>query len=176
MGCDKSSPQKSAPGAGTTRRSEVRDSICPSSYPSSQPPTEAVPTESLSHGHAEGPIRQAIHETSDGGACSSRCFAVQRGSNCPKRERPRDAGSDGTRLAPRRQRALKLSGVWVPHPSPHRLLSAVRKQQVCCRLGACSPTGKMGQAELARRQSQSKRLYGSGLRRDFRAEILNFRR
>ena len=61
------------------------------------------------------------------------------GSSCLKREPSRDAGSHGTRLAPRRQRTAKFSGVWLPYPGPRYLLSARGKQQVCCWFGTFSP-------------------------------------
>src|SRR5882672_789952 len=88
----------------------------------SGPPIEALPQESVSYDSAEWPIRQTNHERSGGGACSSRCFAAERDGHCPKRERSRDAGSNGSRLAPGGTRGAKLSGVWFPCPSTRRLL------------------------------------------------------
>src|SRR5882762_10351506 len=117
---------------------------------SSEPPIEALPQESVSYDSAEWPIRETNHERSGGGACSSRCFAAQRDGHCPQRERSRDAGSDGRRLAPRGPRAAKLSGVWRPYPGTRRLLSARGKQQVCCRFGTFCFSKRMSQAPLAR--------------------------
>src|SRR6266481_9207776 len=91
---------------------------------SSDPPIEALPQESVSYVPTHWPIRQTNRERSGGGACSSRCFAAQRDGHCPKRERSRDAGSDGRRLAPRGPRAAKLSGVWLTYPSTRPLLPA----------------------------------------------------
>ena len=122
--------------------------------PVSQPPIRAVPTESVTYGFTHWPVRQANHETSGGGACSYKRFATQRGCNCSEHKRSRDASGDGTHLAPRRHRAVKLSGVWLPHAGPRCLLSAVGKQQVCCRFGAFSP---MGHASLGRCENQPKR-------------------
>src|SRR5216684_5912831 len=74
---------------------------------SSDSPIEALPKESVSYAPTHWPIRQTNPERSGGGACSSRCFAAQRDGHCPKREHSRDAGSDGTRLAPRGPRVAK---------------------------------------------------------------------
>jgi len=138
---------------------------------------EAMPTELALYGRADWPVRQANPETSGGRTCSSRCFA-ERGSDCPERERSRDADSHGTRRAPRRQRAASPSGVWLTYRGPRCLLSAHGKQQVCCWFGTFSSTKTVSQAPLARRESQSKRLHvrdtsGFGLRRAFSVEILN---
>src|SRR6266446_2451650 len=145
---------------------------------SSGPPIEALPQESVSYDGAEWPIRQTNHERSGGGACSSRCFAAQRDGHRPKRERSRDAGSDGRRLAPRGPRTAKLSGVWRPYPGTRRLLSADGKQQVCCRFGTFGPAQRMDQAALARRGDHSRILYkgdawGLGLHPTFPTDILN---
>src|SRR6266436_3083698 len=117
---------------------------------SSGPPIEALPQESVSYDSAEWPIRQTNHERNGGGACSSSCFAAPRDGHCPKRERSRDAGGYGRRLAPRGLRTAKLSGVWRPYPGTDRLLSARGKQQVCSWFGTFGPTGKIDQATLAR--------------------------
>src|SRR5207302_1113212 len=101
MGSDKSRLQKRA------LVSEGLPSEGP--YHSSQPRIEAAPRESASYGRADWPMRQANQERTGGGACSSRRFADQRDSHSPERERSRDAGSDGTRLASRGPRAAKLS-------------------------------------------------------------------
>src|SRR5713101_3736049 len=69
-------------------------------------------------------------------------------SHCPKREHSRDAGSDGTRLAPWGPRVAKLSGVWRPYTGTRRLLSAHGKQEVCYRSGTLGLAGRMNQAAL----------------------------
>src|SRR5712664_3507321 len=148
---------------------------------SSDSPIEALPKESVSYVPTHWPVRQTNHERSGGGACSSRCFAAHRDGHCPKREHSRDAGSDGTRLAPRGPRVAKLSGVWRPYTGTRRLLSAHGKQQVCYRSGTFGPAGRMDQAALARRQNHSRSLCAWDtcdftLRCVFPADILNFLR
>ena len=160
---------------------KVRHSLCSSSYQSSQPPIGAVPTESVTYGFTHWPVRQANHETSGHRACSCRQFAADRGSNCPKRERSWDASSDGTCLAPRRQRDVKLSGVWLPHPGPCCLLPAVGKQQICCRIGTFSATDRVGNSGIDRCVNRPPKLHVGhigvlGLPCVFLAEILNLLR
>src|SRR5260370_11951035 len=145
---------------------------------SSEPPIAARTQESVSYDSAEWAIRQTNHERSGGGTGTSRCFAAQRDGHCRKRERSRDAGSFGRRLAPRGPRAAKLSGVWRPYPGTRRLLSARGKQQVCCRFGTFGPAGRMDQVALARRGDHSRILYmgdawGLGFHPTFPADILN---
>lgn len=147
----------------------------------SDAPIEALPQESMSYVPTDWPIRQTNQERSGGGACSSRCYAAQRDGHCPKREHPRDAGSDGTRLAPRGPRVAKLSGVWRPYTGTRRLLSAHGKQQVCCRSRTFGLAGRMNQAALARRGEHSRSLCVRDssdftLRCVFPAVILNFLR
>jgi len=99
----------------------------------------------------------------------------------PKREHSRDAGSDGTRLAPRGPRVAKLSGVWRPYTGTPGLLSAHGKQQVCYRSGTFGLAGRMNQGALARRGEHSRSLCAQDscdftLRCVFPADILNFLR
>jgi hypothetical protein len=178
MRSDESRLQKSALGAMGYPAKESETQHLSSPYQSRQPPIEAVPQESGSYGSADWPMLQANHERSSGRACLSRRFAAQRDSRCPKHERSRDAGSDGTRLAPRGPRVANLSGVWHPYPGPRRLLSAHGKQQVCCRFGTFGPAGCMYRAVLARRGTHSRSSREGDSRRlalhpTFPADILN---
>src|SRR5256885_7145737 len=94
---------------------------------------EAMPTELALYGRADWPVRQANPETSGGRTCSSRCFA-ERGSDCPERERSRDADSHGTRRAPRRQRAASPSGVWLTYRGYPRSEEHTSELQSPCNL------------------------------------------
>src|SRR5258708_23303211 len=163
-----------------TSEAKVRRNVFPGPNrdPLQRASNRELPQEPVSYDSAEWPIRQTNHERSGGGTCTSRCFAAQRDGHCPKRERSRDVGSVGRRLAPRGPRAAKLSGVWRPYPGTRRLLSARGKQQVCWRFGTFGPAGKMDQAALARRGDDSRILYmgdawGLGFHPTFPADILN---
>ena len=120
------------------------------------PPIEALPQESRSYVPTHRPIRQTNPEKSSGGACTSRWFAAQRDGHCAEREHSRDAGSDGTCLAPRRSRAAKLFGIRPSYPGPCRLLSAPGKQQVCCRFGTFGPDKRRASRISSARESFQK--------------------